>query len=341
MESQESLIQSITHADEDESGNNTTESVPPPVKSRYFILEPAILLLFFAWNVAGINRTHLSQCSQNIYPSPLIGTIFQNQIIYQTCTEIFGFNKTECILLGTPNSTNETQTIERLVQPYAAKIFMARTLIESIIPALVSMFIGPWSDKFGRKPVIVSTFVGEYYIRVLYDQFAKLSIVGYFIIYLSITVISYLSTVMAINPWFYLLPFVPISLCGGTCALITGAFSYLSTVYNLTLCFSQLTYLMYLADVTTQQDRPIRMAYLEASLYIGLLFGSLSSSYILMLTSPTAVFGIAGIANFLGVLYVIFFVKESIQQDESVGKFVCSSILLMFTIILSFSYFTG
>lgn len=118
--------------------------------------------------------------------------------------------------------------------------------------------------------------------------------------------ISYLSTVMAVNPWFYLLPYIPVSICGGTCALITGVFSYLT-------------------DVTTQDNRPIRMAYLEASIYVGLLFGFLSSSYILQLTSPTIVFGISGIACFVSVLYVSFFVKESIQQDESIKKFVSRS----------------
>lgn len=93
--------------------------------------------------------------------------MFQNQIIYQTCTEIFEFNKSECVLLGTQNGTNETQLIEKVVQPYAAKIFMARTIIESLIPAFASMFIGPWSDKFGRRPVIISTYVGEYFIGLL------------------------------------------------------------------------------------------------------------------------------------------------------------------------------
>lgn len=122
-------------------------------------------------------------------------------------------------------------------------------------------------------------------------------------IYLSITVITYLSTVMAVNPWFYLLPYLPVSMCGGTCGLITGVFSYI-------------------ADVTTKSDRPTRMAYLEASLYVGLLLGSISSSYLLSLTSATILFGIASTASFVGVLYVIVFVKESIQQDESVGKFV-------------------
>lgn len=193
---------------------------------------------------------------------------------------------------------------------------MARTIIESIIPALASMFIGPWSDKFGRRPVIISSYVGEVFIWlfIIKKSFRKTFYAGYFLIYLSITVISYLSTVMPVNPWFYLLPYIPLCLCGGNCALITGVFSYLT-------------------DVTTQQDRAIRMAYLEAALYVGLLFGSVSSSYILKLTSPTTVFGISGITSFLGVLYVLFFVKESIQQDESIRKYVSTVIMFDATII--------
>ncbi|KAG4079764.1 hypothetical protein HA402_014895 [Bradysia odoriphaga] len=262
MELQDSLIRSIEN--EDDTGTDTVESVViPPAKSRILIMEPAVLLLFFAWSVTG--------------------TVFQNQVIYQTCTEIFHFNKSECILLGTPNATNETEAIESIVQPYAAKFFMAKTIVESLFPALASMFIGPWSDKFGRKPVIMTTFI------------------GYFIIYASVTVISYLSTLVPVNPWFYLLPYIPISICGGNCALITGIFSYVT-------------------DITTPSDRPARMSYLQAGIYVGLLFGFMSSSYILQLTSPTIVFGISGLATLLGVLYVIFFVEESIQQDESVGK---------------------
>lgn len=52
------------------------------------------------------------------------------------------------------------QEIEILVQPHAAKIMMAQTIIEGVIPAIVSLFIGPWSDKFGRKPVIITTLCG-------------------------------------------------------------------------------------------------------------------------------------------------------------------------------------
>lgn len=38
---------------------------------------------------------------------------------------------------------------------------MAISLLESIMPAFVSLFIGPWSDKFGRRPILLTVFTGK------------------------------------------------------------------------------------------------------------------------------------------------------------------------------------
>ena len=65
-------------------------------------------------------------------------------------------------------------TIKRIeieVQPYVAKILMARSLLESIIPAIVSLFIGPWSDKFGRRPIVLTTFTGIVTITLLQQHY--------------------------------------------------------------------------------------------------------------------------------------------------------------------------
>lgn len=56
------------------------------------------------------------------------------------------------------------QALEIAVQPYAANIFMANTLIESIVSSTLVLFIGPWSDKFGRKPILVCIFSGEKFL---------------------------------------------------------------------------------------------------------------------------------------------------------------------------------
>uniref|UniRef100_A0A182WB54 Major facilitator superfamily (MFS) profile domain-containing protein n=1 Tax=Anopheles minimus TaxID=112268 RepID=A0A182WB54_9DIPT len=161
-------------------------------KYRYLILEPAVLLIFFAWNVSS--------------------AVFANQIVYQTCTAAFGKNESLCDQLGTENETEEIQQLEKAVQPYSANILMAKSLVESIVPAFGSMFIGPWSDRFGRKPVLVSCFTGA------------------FLTYAIVALISFLSMYYTINPWYYVLASITTALSGGTCALITGVFCYIADV---------------------------------------------------------------------------------------------------------------
>lgn len=55
-----------------------------------------------------------------------------------------------------------SKPIEEELEEYASKIFMCRAILESIIPAFISFLIGPWSDKFGRKPILLSTFFGKH-----------------------------------------------------------------------------------------------------------------------------------------------------------------------------------
>lgn len=53
------------------------------------------------------------------------------------------------------------QKIEGEVQEYASTITMVSSILEATVPAIVSLFLGPWSDKFGRRPILLSTFTGE------------------------------------------------------------------------------------------------------------------------------------------------------------------------------------
>lgn len=82
--------------------------------------------------------------------------------MYRTCYVTLGFNKSECALLGTDHTDNKTAELEEKVQPYATVILMSRSIIEAIIPPILCFFIGPWSDKYGRKPVILFSFIGLY-----------------------------------------------------------------------------------------------------------------------------------------------------------------------------------
>lgn len=68
------------------------------------------------------------------------------------------YNQTECLLLGTENATAE---LEKTVQPTANLIAMTYQLSNAIISTVLCLLLGTWSDKYGRKPVMLFTNCGR------------------------------------------------------------------------------------------------------------------------------------------------------------------------------------
>lgn len=92
----------------------------------------------------------------------ILGNILTDLIIYRTCSIILNINKTECLLLHENSSSAEALKIDAQVQLKASLILMIKSIVESIIPALLSLFLGPWSDIYGRKSIILSGYIGRY-----------------------------------------------------------------------------------------------------------------------------------------------------------------------------------
>ncbi|KAH8355685.1 proton-coupled folate transporter [Drosophila serrata] len=244
---------------------SNVDLTPPPAPHdlnsyRWFILEPAVFLIFFA--------------------RYLIGAVYQNQILYQTCVTIMKFNATECEpLLGIDRGSEADKKIEIVVQTYSANIMMTTSLLESIIPAFASLFLGPWSDKFGRRPILLTTFTGYLTGAII------------------LIVITRITMSTNISPWWFLLSSVPSVLSGGTCALITGIYCYIS-------------------DVAKERKRALRMVLNEASLCTGMMVGNVASGYIYAATNALTLFAIAGFLMTLALMFVFCFVPESLNPAD-------------------------
>lgn len=137
-------------------------------------------------------------------------TILPNQLIYQTCTVILGHNETDCQYLGSNNESDFVRHLEAEAQRYVTKFQMAKSLIENLIPAAMSLFIGPWSDKFGRKPLIVASFT------------------GYMLQYVALIIVSIISNVVRVNPWFYISSSIVLAFGGGLSSIVTGCYAYMA-----------------------------------------------------------------------------------------------------------------
>lgn len=129
-----------------------------------YCTEIPVLLLFFSFMVCGelyffllFIKTFDKVRGFHFY---LLDTVNTNFIIYRTCYVSLGYDRSDCEKLGTKNPDNATQDLEKMVQPHANIIMMTQSLVAQIVPALLCLFVGPWSDKHGRKPLLISTLFG-------------------------------------------------------------------------------------------------------------------------------------------------------------------------------------
>ncbi|XP_037717847.1 proton-coupled folate transporter [Drosophila subpulchrella] len=229
-------------------------------RPRSLILEPAVFLVFFG--------------------RFLTDAVYQNQILYQTCVTVMEYNATECEpFLGTDRASDEVKKIEGQVQEYASTITMISSMLESTVPAIVSLFLGPWSDKFGRRPILLSTFT------------------GYFISAIILIVLTQVTAATNISPWWFLLSSTPSVFSGGTCALITILYCHVS-------------------DVATEDKRAMRMVTMEAALGLGMMAGGVASGYIYAATGASILFILVGSIISIALIYVYFFVPESLKSED-------------------------
>ncbi|KAL7298783.1 hypothetical protein TKK_0008527 [Trichogramma kaykai] len=108
-----------------------------------------------------------------------------------------------------------------------------------------------------------------------------------------------------LDPYWLLLASVPRALTGGSGILFVALFCYKS-------------------DITTKETRGTGIAWVEAAVFVGILIGNFTGPYIFKWADYKAVYFTSLGFGVAGLLYIIFFVQESVQRE---GKREYSSIL--------------
>lgn len=94
--------------------------------------------------------------------------IAQNLIIEKVCSVNLGFNASICANLSNHKAEQEQ------VQETTATIAMYQSVLSAVPGVIISLFLGPWSDAHGRKPLMILPMVGTilnqgiYVINVYY-----------------------------------------------------------------------------------------------------------------------------------------------------------------------------
>lgn len=133
---------------------------------------------------------------------------------------------------------------------------------------------------------------------------------------------AFLSTLDISNPYWFLLPSIPISLLGGFPPVL-------------------LTFFCYITDITNNENRSWHLACLETSMSAGILAGLFAGPAIFNHFGYITLFCTSSAIGFLALLHVLFYVKETIVIDKKVSITYISafSLLHIWNIYMKFLLF--
>nr|XP_053631145.1 proton-coupled folate transporter-like [Cherax quadricarinatus] len=189
---------------------------------------------------------------------------------------LVNLNQTQEVCSNLSNHTDVKDSISKEVSVFA----MYNGIITAVIPLFFILFMGAWSDKYGRKvPLAVSTLGHLFYS------------LGYLV-----------SSAVDTWPVEYLL-FVALldSLGGGTVCFLTASNSYIS-------------------DVTSEASRTSRVGLANSIWFLGGPIGTLIGTYIYKVGGYQVLFGTSLSMYVVSLFYIFFFLPESHGPFANVQK---------------------
>ncbi|XP_041976386.1 proton-coupled folate transporter-like [Aricia agestis] len=206
----------------------------------------------------------------------------QNLNLDKACRVNLNYNDTVCTALTLRQRENYSNA-EVDVQKLVASVEAWRTIIATVFPLIMMVFLGAWSDKMGKRKVCMLMPIAGEFIS------CSMNIMSfYFFDSVTVELTSVLST-------------LAIALGGAWYVMYLGSYSYL-------------------ADVTSEQSRTFRMGLLTLGLSISFPIGMGISGIILRYTGYYGVFGIPATMQLLNFLYICFFIKDKSTLREKKSK---------------------
>ncbi|XP_039759663.1 solute carrier family 46 member 3-like isoform X2 [Pararge aegeria] len=209
----------------------------------------------------------------NMIAVSLTGSALSNIILYRTCVHSLGHTEYECKPFLSPIKTNATAGLEEDVQRYSTYISTVKMVLEYLCPAVLSMFLGVWSDTYGRKPLIVWPLFGMAISGILIVIFAMIE---------------------TLSPWWYVATAVPFSITGGYIVMFTGAYCYIN-------------------DTSSASSSSLRMTILDATISLGTIAGNLFSTYLILTIGNVYLLLLTATLNVIAYSFANIWIMESLR----------------------------
>ncbi|KAF8764215.1 uncharacterized protein LOC129968670 isoform X2 [Argiope bruennichi] len=215
----------------------------------------------------------------------VIQTTSTSMILDKVCLVHFNYSAEIC------NNLNNNTEIKSAVEKLATNYHLGYSLIKTVPSAILSGFIGPWSDQYGRKaPMLIAIF-------------------GVTIEALGLATCSYF---MQSRVEYFFIP-----------ALFSGCFGGVITI--LAVIYS------YASDLTAEERRTTKYAFLEMAIGLGEPLGSASGGWIANFVGYPPVFLLSASGFVISFIWVAFLLPETRglgNEDDSRYKklFTCKGI---------------
>ncbi|KAL1488422.1 hypothetical protein ABEB36_014895 [Hypothenemus hampei] len=215
-----------------------------------------------------------------IIPSVFASLATQNLNLEKACRVNLRYSAEICDALSarqTENYTFEEQEVQQLV----ASMGVWKTILQSALPAFLIMFVGSWSDRWGkRKPCMLLPIVGELLTSI------GLIVCTYFYYELPMEVAGFIEGLFP-------------AMTGGWFTMFMGVFSYI-------------------ADVTTVDTRTLRIGIVNVFCSLGIPIGLALSGVLYKKIGFYGVFSISSFMYVMALYYGYMKVKEPKKIDVPV-----------------------
>lgn len=217
-----------------------------------------------------------------VMPSVLSALATQNLYLEKACRVNLGFDHHICDALTKRQTANYTLE-EEAVQTLVASVAGWKTVLQSFLPCGILIFLGAYSDRVGqRKFCMLLPIVGEFLTSI------GLIVNTYFFHELPVEVAA---VTEAIFP----------ALTGGWFTMFMGIFSYI-------------------ADVTTEEQRTLRIGIVNLFYSLGVPVGAALSGILVRKIGLYGVFSLSASLYVVSFFYGFYRIKEVKRDDLNVVR---------------------
>lgn len=218
-----------------------------------------------------------------LLPSTMAGIATQNLTLEKACRINLALNEEVCDAISSRNISMYNDTDEIYVQKFVASLYAWKNIVQSLLPAVLLLFLGSWSDRTQRrKPCIILPIFGEAVSSLCF------LICTYFYYELS-------------AEYCVLSEAVPPSLTGGWFAMHMAVYSYVSGISNI-------------------ETRTVRVGAISTFSYVTYTVGIALSGVVFLAVGFYGVFSISFAMEVLGITYAYIRIKDVVKHDSPIKQ---------------------